>query len=213
VAGEQAAEAVNFSFPDPRLVFDEEQHTYVLDGNAVPSVTTVLRPGTPDFEKYYTPESRARGTKVHRMVQYDVEGTLDIGALDDELLLYYEAWQNFRLGTNFVPELCEQPVFYEAFGYAGTLDLYGKLDGKPALIDIKTGVVTRTARAQTMAYLMAASYMGMIPHATRRFVLDLKPGRAQLSKEYTANKSDQRAFMAFLYVRDYNNGRYDHEFM
>lgn len=202
-----------YSFPDPRLVFDEEQHTYCLDGRAVPSVTTVLKPATPDFEKYFTPESRARGQRVHRMVNYDIEGTLDVGALDDELLSYYEAWQSFRLGTNFVPELSEQPVFYESFGYAGTLDLYGLLDGKPALIDIKTGVVTRTAKAQTMAYKMAASYMGIIPHITRRFVLDLKPGRAQLSKEHTANKSDQRTFMNFLYVLDYNNGRYDNEFM
>lgn len=203
-----------FSFPDPRLVFDEGAHSYALDGRLVPSVTTVLKPGTPDFEKYYTPESRARGQKVHRMVQYDVEQTLDVGALDDELLSYYEAWQNFRLSTNFVVELCEQPVFYESFGYAGTLDLYGLLDGKPALIDIKTGVVIpRLAKAQTMGYLMAASYMGIIPHTARRYVLDLKPGRAQLSKEFTANKSDQKAFMSFLFVHDFNKGRYDNEFM
>jgi hypothetical protein len=203
-----------YSFPDPRLAFHEATHSYALDGRPIPSVTTILKPVTPDFEKYYTPESRARGQKVHRMVQYDVEGTLDVGALDDELLLYYEAWQSFRLGANFEIELCEQPVYYESFGYSGTLDLYGKLDGNPALIDIKTGVVNmRTARPQTMAYKMAASYMGIIPATTRRYVLDLKPGRAQLTKEFTANKSDQRAFMSFLFCRDYINGRYDHEFM
>lgn len=200
-----------FNIHNADLIVDDEAHTYTFKGVLLPGVTSMLRPITPDFSKYYTPESRARGTKVHRMVQYDIEGTLDFGALDDELLSYYEGWQEFRLGTNFVPQLVEQPVFSESFYFAGRLDLFGLLDGEPALIDIKTGVVNwRTAGPQTAAYKLAAAHMGLIPHSTRRYVLDLKPGRASLSKERTS-KLDKDAFLRCVFIHAYNEGRYDHE--
>jgi hypothetical protein len=207
-----------FSFDDPRVAYDDETHTYranmpgTLQGSRLPSVTEIIKPLLPaEVTKYFTPESRDRGKRVHRMVQLDIEGRLDIAALDDELMSYYEGWQNFRLGADFKPELVEQIVMDSAQYYAGRLDLYGKLDGYPALIDIKTGVVDlRSAGPQTAGYLSAAAYEGLMPFTTRRFVLDLKPGRASLSKELTS-KMDKQSFFACYHIYRRNRGDFDNE--
>jgi hypothetical protein len=197
-----------YSFHDPRLAFDEESHTYLVDGMEAPSVTRLLRYLMPDdFAQHFTPESAARGQRVHRMIQLDIEGNLDVASLDDELLSYYEGWSEFRFKARFEPELVEQPVFHESLIYAGRLDLYGKLDGKPTLIDIKTGVVSKVAGPQTAAYLMAAAKMGLMPYTTRRFVLDVKPGRSVLTQEYT-NAFDKDNFLRALGCFDFAYSRF-----
>lgn len=194
---------------DPRVTFDEATHVYSFLGKRLYGVTECLRPVTPDFAKYFTPEGRARGTRVHKMVEYEVDGTLDIGALDDELLGYLEQWMEFRALVNFKPILCEQMVFHEPCHFAGKLDLYGELDGHPALIDIKSGVVDwHMAGPQTSGYKSAAEYMGLIPYATRRYVLDLKQDRWNLSAE-RISKLDHGVFFNCLGITKYNDGFYD----
>lgn len=189
------------------LVVDEELHTYhfagegSLSGVRLPSVTDILKPIIPEsVSQYFTPESRDRGHRVHRMVQLDIEGRLDVAALDDELLSYYEGWMEWRMLANFKPIFVEQSVFHSALFYAGRMDLYGLLDGYPALPDIKTGVVDLLlAGPQTAGYVAAAAYEGLIPYGTRRFVLDMKPGRTQLTEELT-DKSDKETFMACYHI-------------
>lgn len=205
--------------PEPRLDFHEESHTYrlrlkdrPLDGMRLPSVTEILRPIIPpEVSKYFTPESRDRGRRVHRMIELDVEGRLDVAAmaLDDELMSYFEAWMEFRAMANFTPIYVEQPVLSLPSLYAGKLDLYGLLDGKPTLIDVKTGVVDLfVAGPQTAGYLAAATseIEEVIPRLSRRFVLDLKPRKARLSDELTC-KSDRDTFFHCLGVYRHNERR------
>lgn len=193
-----------FVIPDGRLAFDDNEHVYWIDGRPAIGVTRVLQ--LIDGCMFYTPEGRDRGKLVHRMMQCDVEDTLDIAALDDWLLEYYEGWSAFLDATGFVVELCEQPVYHKAFDAAGTLDLFGHftrlrpdINGKPCLLDVKSGVVSHTAGPQTAAYKSFGVDMNIIPITTRRFVLDLKPGKWTLSDEYT-EQDDKKIFYNLLGV-------------
>lgn len=203
-----------FQRAESRLVINDEAHTYHVNipgsynGTRLPSVTEILRPIVPEsVSKYFTPESRERGRRVHQMVQFDIEGTLDVGALDDDLLSYYEGWMDFLTLTRFRPILCEQPIIHSAMYYAGRMDIFGVIDKTPALIDIKTGVVDLLlAGPQTAGYKSAAVYENLIPPTARRFVLDLKPGKGQLSEELTS-KNDNSVFYHCLGVWKYNQLR------
>ena len=48
------------------LTFDEEKHEYRLDGEVLPSVTGILREMGFVDDTYFTEDSAARGTAVHR---------------------------------------------------------------------------------------------------------------------------------------------------
>jgi len=181
----------DFRIPTP-LEFDEASHRYTLQGRPMISVTRALSLiRNTEAAAFFTEGGRERGKRVHQMVQYDIEGILDIGAMDDPTLEYYEQWQEFMLRNKFEPILCEQPVYSTSADVAGTLDLYGMLDGQPALIDIKTGVVEEAvAGPQTAGYKHLAMMLGFIPITTRRYVLDLKPNRWRLSDELISKKDN-----------------------
>lgn len=123
-----------------RLHFDEKCHVYTLDGQKVPSVTTILKPlgmynGIP---KKILEAAALRGTNVHLACELDDEGALDEESLDPEYVPYVCAWRKFR--EDFQPDFIgtEQRVFNEKLRYAGTYDRLAIIDLRIILIDIKT---------------------------------------------------------------------------
>lgn len=128
----------------PRLVFIENGHRYLLDGVEVPSVTQVLQPLS-DYSKVppaVLDHARQIGVAVHRACTlWDAED-LVVETLDPRLGGYLAAWQRFRAETGFVVELAEQPVYSLLYRCAGTFDRVGVFTGmvgKPrALLEIKT---------------------------------------------------------------------------
>jgi hypothetical protein len=60
----------------------------------------------------------------------------------------------------FKPILIEQPLVSEEHRFGGTIDIYGDLDGAPALVDLKTG----KAIYPEMAYQLAAYRQLLIEH-------------------------------------------------
>ena len=121
------------------LVFNEDNHTYELDGRPLPSVTEILSilNDFSDVSPYVLAQAARRGTLVHEyceMIDYGVDpNDLDI---ESDLVGYVQAYVNFLRDWNPTWSLIEQPVWTDA--YAGTLDRYGKIDGHLALVDIKT---------------------------------------------------------------------------
>jgi hypothetical protein len=143
-----------------KLQFDEAAHRYTFDGRPVPSVTQILKPLS---MAEYRGVDRAtldlaawRGRAVHKMIELDLRDDLDVDALSDELQPYYTAWKNFQSLSGFTCHASEAQVYSVRHRYAGTLDLYGELNGKLVLVDCKrTAAVPRTAGPQTAAYLHA----------------------------------------------------------
>lgn len=166
------------------LQFDAETHRYVYEGKPFPSVTRVLRMletfvGIPadvlDF-------AAQRGHAVHDACAYDDKDDLDEESVDPTIMPYLEAWRTFKSDANYQPLEIELPVVHGRYEYAGTLDRIGMVNGKVAVIDIKSGILPVIAGPQLAAYLEAYKWMvggAMVatpPHLPKaRFVVQLKP--------------------------------------
>jgi hypothetical protein len=147
--------------------------TYRLaDGTIVPSVTAILRQvASPELVNWaasvtreglshraIAEESARVGTLAHDMVRcrlLGVEPDLSHHSPNQVRLaenamrkfLEYSKWHSLE------PELLEAPLVSEAHRYGGTLDFYGLCDGKPTLLDWKTGSgVYERHKQQAAAY-------------------------------------------------------------
>lgn len=69
-----------------------------------------------------------------------------------------KAWA-LSVKLDFQPDDVERTVYHDEFGYAGTIDMVGKIFGRPAIIDWKFGKGTYDDYAmQTSAYYEALKY-------------------------------------------------------
>lgn len=165
--------------------FDAETHTYRLRGVPVPGVTAAMVPLT--HGSFYgiaadvLAAASLLGRQVHACIEQDIRGELDDDAMLDAWRPYVAQWRKFRAVSGFEPILSESIVYSERDGYAGTLDLFGRLNGRLALVDAKrTAMVPRSAGPQTAAYLRAlrSCRPDICPPGAHvdRFALHLKPG-------------------------------------
>jgi len=129
------------------LFFDGETHTYYYKGDKVPCVSDILKMvdvitmvGIPIRNLEAAAE---RGTRVHQETE-----KLDYGEIDpqDEAWLqenadiapYVIGYQNFLSVYPTLPIAREEALYSKHYRYAGTLDLVKFIDGKIAIVDIKT---------------------------------------------------------------------------
>lgn len=143
------------------LIFNEEQHTYSLQGVGVlpgPSVVLDQMGFVSEFAKA-SPKSRRFGSHVHKMVQLDVNNNLDENTLSEGLLNAFLGWRKFRKDyPQLIPMLdrVEKASFHPVYLYAGTPDLPMYEQKKNYieyyLFDIKTGVYCPSYELQTVAY-------------------------------------------------------------
>ena len=158
------------------IQFFEEEHIYLVDGEEVPSVTTILNYlSDVDYGKVspsVLEQAAKRGSLVHEYTEL-----MDYGALPDEVesevVGYLTAYEKFL--RDYKPDwlYIEQPVYSEAFGYAGTVDRFGRIDGELCVVDIKTlasptKMQKFTVSSQTAAYDIAIYHYFQLPHTERR---------------------------------------------
>ncbi|MEW5709794.1 MAG: hypothetical protein AB1830_12965 [Pseudomonadota bacterium] len=159
------------------LTFDPATHTYCWDGQPVPSVTRILEPVI-DYSRV-PPEvlerKRQIGEAVHQAIALDLAHDLDEESVVEPWAPYFLAWRRFLAESGFEPHLFEHRLYHPKYGYAGTLDLWGRLKGKYVLIDTKNTSELHPATAlQTAAYaeaLQAQDGLG----TDCRYALHLKP--------------------------------------
>lgn len=155
-----------------RLEFEERTHTYKLDGVEVPSVTKVITPCTCMIDKsrpWLAQTAAQRGTAVHEATM-----ALDYGEefeISAEYAGYITAYSRFL--KDYAPEWAaiefsgySRGTAATVYGnkvvgttFAGTIDRIGRIDGKPCILDIKTGQLhTAAITAQLTAYAHIASW-------------------------------------------------------
>lgn len=92
----------------------------------------------------YTDEAAKTGSLAHAMIQADLQGTqidkaqyspIQVDLAENALLSWFE-WKKRHI---IEPVHCEVPFVSDRMKYGGTVDCYCKLDGKPTLLDFKTG--------------------------------------------------------------------------
>lgn len=198
------------------VTFDEESHTYAVDGQPVDSVTTILKSLGLDSYAMVDPDvlerARVRGCAVDQMITQEVRGELDLGTMDPSLLEPYDAWMRFLDLSGFQPLLCQHVVYSRRYNFIGTLDLAGTLPSKRAggrqrkvVIDAKnTALVMPSAYIQTAAYERALAEQNGIAEPIERYVLHLKGGKFKL-----VPCNDRRDWIVFQSALNIHNWKKD----
>ena len=130
------------------IEFIEDSHTYVVDGMVTPSVTTLIHSLWMKDQYHGIPErtlkqAAAYGDKVHGLIEYwnnkeEEPDWFDRKSYEGIALRRYQKLQSQH---DIKAIMQEQPVAYEEDGvplFAGKFDMYGEVDGEPAIVDFKT---------------------------------------------------------------------------
>ena len=169
------------------IEFDPDTHTYTVDGTVYPGVTTILKDVGLIDTAHYTEEAATRGTAVHEAVSMVVKGLLSAEAWGGtEVEPYILAWEKFLRDSKLEVEESERLAYESVYHYATHIDIEAKLQGKPVVIDIKSGALQAWHGCQLAADTMLNDRLD-------RFVLQLNgDGTYRLHDEYRGEKFRSR---------------------
>lgn len=173
-----------------RIEFNEENHTYTINGVEYPSVTEICEPISfkklDALSKQIIDNAARRGAKAHALIsEYVMADEYDEAELTPEIFPYFKAfvewWRTYRPVTLFSEFVLGSSVL----GYCGTCDFIGKIDGKTVLIDFKTtSTIDRKYLAVQLAgYKRLLAVAGIEVDAT--YVLHLKKDGTYTYSEIT----------------------------
>lgn len=95
-------------------------------------------------------EHRDRGSAVHLATHYlDEDG--EIGSMDEELHGYVNAYVDFKNEWEMEPLLSEMRLYHPLLMFAGTPDRDSIVQGKRAIVELKTGELPFWCGIQTAA--------------------------------------------------------------
>lgn len=123
------------------ISFDAERHIYTVNGEIKPSVTDILSVLTSNhyaqINESVLRAAAQRGTDVHNLCA-DIDLGLDEEEYDPVLEPYANAYMQFLFDYNPKWLEIEQIHYNKQCGYCGTVDRYGIVNGRYAVVDIKT---------------------------------------------------------------------------
>lgn len=181
------------------LTFDEATHTYRFGGQVVPGVTSILSPLT-DFSRVPPHVLQAAsdfGKAVHLACELDDLGELDEATLDPALAPYLQAWRKFSAEHAVEWEQIEQPIYHATLRYAGTPDRFGNVNGRPAVVDIKS-----TAQLYPAVGPQLAAYGNVLNPYADRIAVQLKDDGTYVAKPYK-DPTDWPLFASLLTLRNW----------
>jgi len=187
------------------IAYDEESHTYTLDGKVVPGVTRPLEV-VYDF-RFVKQEDLDRasdfGRKMHKTIQLFEAGTLVRSTLHETLDKHLMQWEKFKADFGYIPAGSEVFVASRKYGYCGQLDSHGYLmPQKPSdpevalLLDIKSGMDYMAHELQTAGYKEAAVEMGILPPDAKRASVYLSEDGYKM--KWHTHPLDRAAFLSAL---------------
>lgn len=140
------------------LEYDDENHTYIVDGVIVPSVTQIL--GVKFGNKYagVNPatlnRAASRGTEIHKAIEVYCTQGIASDLTEVRNFKFLMKYYNLNVLENEVPIILvkdDKPIA------AGRLDLVLNNDGRTAVADIKT---TATLDKEYLAYQLNLYRLG-----------------------------------------------------
>ena len=196
----------------PDFRFDQESHTYWLDGVQIDGVTSMLK-DMEDLSSIPTEilaRKAALGTAVHYATELDDQGLLDEDTVHEEVRGYLEGWRLFKREHKVEFISIEQKLAHRRMRYAGTVDRVMKVDGERGVWDIKTRLqIPPAVGVQLAAYNELVRENGIADrrHKLENRAIQLKPdGTYQI---YRFNHEEHyAAWIALLTLR---NWRKSHE--
>jgi hypothetical protein len=127
------------------LSFDELSHEYRWNGVRVPNVTSVLKPLSDysNISPAVLENAREEGVQIHKMIELDLKGDLDIESLPEWIEPYWRAWHQFKVHSGLRLIASEHRMCHPSLQYAGTCDIvasmpkFKNLNQNFCVIDIK----------------------------------------------------------------------------
>jgi hypothetical protein len=183
------------------VIFEPIAHTYSVNGKFLPSVSTILAEEGFIDTSFFTQKGRDRGSAVHQRIK-DHCLKVECEELPEEMQGYFEAFKKFEKLRDWTPHTVEVPMANNLF--AGTPDQIGHLDGKEAVLDIKTGDLSAAVNLQLAAYEI------LYGKSLQRYALQLfADGKYKLTSY--SDRNDKYIFQAavsiYWYKHNHNIGR------
>ena len=185
-----------------QLRFNVERHTYSLDDMRIQSVTQVIAPFLPydNVPREIREQALTRGDLVHSLTVLAEKGrSWRDDAKETELEGYVDAWLRFLEVVEPTILDVELRVYHSKYRYAGTLDRLAKVNGRVAVIEIKTGGLVPEYAWQTAAY-QEAHNDGLVTNQERaldRYAVKLNADGSYRITQYR-ERADFDAFLAAL---------------
>lgn len=190
---------------DSGLVFDHGEHIYYHAKTQVPS-PTMLFSEEELCDLSDVPEDRlvwkaGLGKAVHFACHLlDIN---DLGAIDDQIKPYLEAYKKFKADTGFIPAYSEQILYSKKWRYATTLDRQGFFSWKgksgESIIELKcTASMFPTVGPQTASHQIAFEEVAGIKIKYRYAVQLLKTADYKVH-EYS-DPQDHTTFLSALHL-------------
>jgi len=160
--------------------FDGIRHEYVsiATGEVYPHITGMLKDAGLVDDKWYTEESRERGSCVHRLT-----ADYDLGSFEREDLAQidslYKGWLSAHVDAmeKIKPTWTkvEEPLVHPVYRYGGRCDRVGEVYGAVAVLEIKTGGIEAAHAVQlALQALLVAEDVGLPAETIQRYALYLK---------------------------------------
>lgn len=186
----------------PELRFEEERHIYTMDGQILPSVTTLMRPLDNELYKGIDEEimrmAAEKGTAVHNAAEnYVLYGIEDI---EPKYCGYFEAFLKFWEENKPEPLATESRLYHKVLRYAGTADLPCVIDGKKILIDYKTSAVVNKMLTGVQLEAYAKAYESHGFKFDEKAIVHLKNDGSYQMVRYKANDMESWEVFSSLMV-------------
>lgn len=140
---------------------------------------------------WFTEYGRERGKLLHKIIHWHVTGELDETSISPVLQGRFNAWLAFEKDANFKSIEVEKPRISELYCFGGIPDHYCIIQGKEAIIDVKTGV------SPAWVGLQLAAQELLIGKQCPRYSLKLADNGKYNLKAYT-EKQDRDIFLSAL---------------
>ena len=160
-----------------KIDFNEEKHEYTVGGVHIPSVSEILAPLNAERYGKINPavvqQAAERGRAIHgitEQIDYGLEPDEDeVEMVEGYIDAYYQFLFDHEVEWSMVERIvaCYRGVEGEPPLYCGTVDRFGIVDGKAAVVDIKT-YASMSTESQMTASCQTALY--------RDALLNGKPG-------------------------------------
>lgn len=142
------------------LEYDDDTHTYLVDGVIVPSVTQVLKVKFGGMYESVAPEvlkkAGERGTAVHKSIEDYCTKGIDLGTTEVRHFRFLKNYYDLKPVKNEIPIIvCKDDIPVTA----GRLDMILDIGDDRAVADIKT---TFTLNKEYLAYQLNLYRLGVL---------------------------------------------------
>jgi len=185
--------------------FNNETHTYSMNGIIYPSVTQILQNSglinIYGIDKEQLNIAQKFGNAVHKMIElYDKE-ILDIKKLDPRLKPYLNGYKKFKEYYNIDIIETELRLISKKYMYAGTIDKVVKLNDKIIIIDFKTGAIMPYHALQLVAYTQLYKENKKIKCSIERMCVKIEENDYKIKK--FKEKGDFNIFLSALNISNW----------